>query len=187
MSTLNENILKVKETFEDIAAAIEEKGVDVGECESPTTYAAKIRAITGTGGGLDPNKLYVEAYDAGLSEPTVEASATDDGGIMLTFGLRRGSDGAAGPVGPAGKDGASGTDGKDGKDGKDGADGKDGKDGKDGADGMDGSVYEYVYFRGTSKEHKPGKPASGVGNNTDDYVPTEKNTVSINGNSVVLK
>lgn len=175
MSTLNENILKVKETFEDIAAAIEEKGVDVGECESPTTYAAKIRAITGTGDGLDPNKLYVEAYDAGLSEPTVEASATDDGGIMLTFGLRRGSDGAAGPAGPAGKDGASGTD------------GKDGKDGKDGADGMDGSVYEYVYFRGTSKEHKPGKPASGVGNNTDDYVPTEKNTVSINGNSVVLK
>lgn len=175
MSTLNENILKVKETFEDIAAAIEEKGVDVGECESPTTYAAKIRSITGTGGGLDPNKLYVEAYDAGLSEPTVEASATDDGGIMLTFGLRRGSDGQTGPTGPAGKDGAPG------------ADGKDGKDGKDGADGMDGSVYEYVYFRGTSKEHKPGKPASGVGNNTDDYVPTEKNTVSINGNSIVLK
>lgn len=178
MSTLNENILKVKETFEDIAFAIKkgaEKGMceDIGECDSPMTYADKIHSIVESGSkGLDPNKLYVEAYDVGLSEPTVEASTTEDGGVMLTFGLKRGLDGQPGPMGPAGKDGASGTD---------------GKDGKDGADGMDGSVYEYVYFRGTSKEHKPGKPASGVGNNTDDYVPTEKNTVSINGNSVVLK
>ena len=184
MSTLNENILKVKETFEDIAAAIEEKGVDVGECESPTTYAAKIRAITGTGDGLDPNKLYVEAYDAGLSEPTVEASATDDGGIMLTFGLRRGSDGQTGPIGPAGKDGAPGADGKDGKDGKDGADGKDGK---DGADGMDGSTYEYVYFRGLTLDDKPINIPSGEGNNQDDYKPTYTKTVTVNGNSVILK
>lgn len=185
MSTLNENILKVKETFEDIAAAIEEKGVDVGECESPTTYAAKIRSITGTGDGLDPNKLYVEAYDAGLSEPTVEASATDDGGIMLTFGLRRGSDGQAGPTGPAGKDGAPGADGKDGKDGVDGKDGKDGVDGKDGADGMDGSTYEYVYFRGVTADDKPPMPTGG--NSADDYVPTYTKSVSVNGNPVTLK
>ena len=146
MSTLNENILKVKETFEDIASAIEEQGVDVGDCDSPTTYANKIRSIVGSGGGLDPNKLYVEAYDAGDANPTVTASSSGDGGVILTFGLKRG---AAGTAGTPGKDG---RDGKDGADGATGAQGPAGIPGQDGADGMDGSVYEYVYFRGFSEE-----------------------------------
>ena len=114
MSTLNENILKVKETFEDIAFAIKkgaEKGMceDIGECDSPMTYADKIHSIVESGSkGLDPNKLYVEAYDVGLSEPTVEASTTEDGGVMLTFGLKRGLDGQPGPMGPAGPEGPAG-------------------------------------------------------------------------------
>lgn len=169
MSTLNENILKVKETFDDIASAIEEKGGEVTPCDSPLTYADKIRLLNTKGGGLDPEKLYVEAYDAGDANPTVMASATDDGGVMLTFGLKRG---------------ASGQNGKDGKDGKNG---KDGKDGKDGADGMDGSTYEYVYFRGISASDKPNKPAAGIGNTTDDYTPTETKTVYVNGSPVILK
>lgn len=163
MSTLNENILKVKETFEDIASAIEEQGVNVGECESPTTYANKIRSIVGTGGGLNPEKLYVEAYDAGDSEPSVEASPTEDGGVMLTFGLRRGV------AGTDGKDGSPGQDGTDGKDGDVGPQGPAGPAGKDGADGMDGSVYEYIYYQGKQESDKPSTPS---GENVDDYVPS---------------
>lgn len=113
MSTLNENILKVKETFDNIAIAIEEQGVDVGECDSPTTYADKIRSIVGTGGGLDPEKLYTEAFET-EDNVSVTPSLTEDGGVMLTFGLKRG------PAGPAGQDGRDGVDGQDGQDGAQG-------------------------------------------------------------------
>ena len=130
MSTLNENILKVKETFDNIATAIEEQGVYVGECDSPTTYADKIRSIVGTGGGLNPEKLYVEAYETD-ADPSVTASPTEDGGVMLTFGLRRGVQG------PAGSDG---QDGQDGKDGKDGAQGPTGPAGPSGPKGDSGAT-----------------------------------------------
>ena len=122
MSTLNENILKVKETFEDIASAIEEKGVDVGECDSPVTYADKIRSISGSAeGSFDIDKLYVEAYETDAPEPSASVSPTEDGGVMITFGLRRG---ATGPQGPQGEQGPAGADGTNGKDGLSGADGK---------------------------------------------------------------
>ena len=81
--------------------------------------------------------------------------------------------------GADGRDGVDGKDGRDGVDGIPGEPGKDGKDGKDGADGMDGSVYEYIYYIGFVGTHKPSTPASGVGNDVDDYVPTETETVTI--------
>lgn len=173
MSTLNENILKVKETFQNIATAIEEKGVDVGECDSPVTYADKIRSISGSAeGGFDIDKLYVEAYETDAPEPSASVSPTDDGGVMITFGLRRGATGPQGPQGeqgPAGKDGEPGTD------------------GKDGTDGIDGSTYEYVYFRGLTSADKPIDVPSGEGNNQDDYKPTYTKTVTVDGNTVILK
>jgi hypothetical protein len=128
MSTLNENILKVKETFDNIAIAIEEQGVDVGECDSPTTYADKIRSIVGTGGGLDPEKLYTEAFET-EDNVSVTPSLTEDGGVMLTFGLKRG------PAGPAGQDGRDGVDGQDGQDGAQGPVGPAGPTGPKGDDG----------------------------------------------------
>lgn len=167
MSTLNENILLVQDTFADIASAIEEQGVAVGECDSPTTYADKIRSIDGSGSGLGINPYYLSAEVYELpdtaSEPTVDTTVTEDGGVVFTFGLRRGAAG------------------------QDGEDGKDGVDGKDGEDGIDGSTYEYVYFRGLTEEDKPSDIASGEGNNQDDYVPTYTKTVNVNGNSVILK
>ena len=86
--------------------------------------------------------------------------------------------GPAGPAGPAGPQGRAGIDGRDGTDGKDGA---------DGADGMDGSAYEYVYFRGLTLDDKPANIPSGEGKNQDDYEPTYTKTVTVNGNSVILK
>lgn len=180
MSTLHENILKVKETFEDIASAIEEKGVDVGECESPMTYASKIRSIVGSG-GLDPNKLQVAAKDNGDADPTVDVSPTEDGGVLLTFGLKRGIAGAQGQEGPTGPVGPQGPQ------GEQGPSGVDGKDGKDGKDGIDGSTYEYVYFRGLTSEDKPIDIPSGEGNTSPDYRPTYTKTVTVDGNTVVLK
>jgi hypothetical protein len=52
---------------------------------------------------------------------------------------------------------------------------------------MDGSVYEYVYFRGLTLDDKPINIPSGEGNNQDDYKPTYTKTVTVNGNSVILK
>ena len=140
MSTLNENILKVKETFEDIASAIEEKGVEVSSCDSPTVYANKIRAIASTV-VFDPEKIYAEAYDTNGSEPSVTVTQVDDDGVMFTFGLRRGAQGAPG------RDGIDGTPGQDGAPGQDGQDGQDGAPGKDGADGKDGTRFEFIYTR----------------------------------------
>lgn len=111
-------------------------------------------------------------------------TATMSDGQVSTFRIRNGSAGETGPVGPAGPAGPQGPSGKDGADGKDGVDGTDGVDGKDGADGMDGSVYEYIYFRGFTANDKPFTPMGG--NNTDDYVPADTKTVTINGNQVVL-
>ena len=125
MATLNENILKVKDTFDDIASAIEEQGVEIGECDSPETYAQKIRSIVGTGGGLDPDKLYVEAFEEKGPEPTVTSTVTDDGGVILTFGLRRGEKGDPG---------------------------QDGQTGADGADGADGTIFEYIYLQNDGEQ-----------------------------------
>jgi len=173
MSTLNENILKVKETFQNIAAAIEEKGVDVGECDSPVTYADKIRSISGSAeGGFDIDKLYVEAYETDAPEPSASVSPTEDGGVMITFGLRRGATGPQGLQGPQGEQGPAG---------------KDGKSGTDGKDGIDGSTYEYIYFRGLTSADKPIDIPSGEGNDKDDYIPSYTKTVTVNGNTVELK
>ena len=124
MSTLNENILKVKETFEDIASAIEEKGVDIGECDSPTTYASKIRSITSGAGGIDFDKLQVSAYDAGTQGPSVTSTETADGGILLTFGLKRGEKGEKGEKGDPGTNGLNGEKGEKGDKGDKGDNGK---------------------------------------------------------------
>jgi hypothetical protein len=112
MSKLNENILKVKETFDEIALAIEEKGVDVTDLDAPTTYADKIRSIVGENTGLDPDKLYVEACDAGDSEPFVIKSRTEDGGVLLTFGLKQGPQGSSGEKGAVGPKGLPGEKGE---------------------------------------------------------------------------
>ena len=50
------DILKIKSTFDEIATAIEQKCIPVGECDSPTTYANKIRSIAGSG-------TDIESYD----------------------------------------------------------------------------------------------------------------------------
>ena len=155
MSTLNENILKVKETFEDIASAIEEKGVEISPCDSPMVYGDRIRSIVEQV-VFDPEKIYAEAYDIDEPQPTVEVMKSEDNGAIFIFGLRKGAPGKDG-ITPqlkiedgywyvsydngstwtrlskaTGEDGAPGRDGQDGEDGQPGAPGEDGKDGKDG-------------------------------------------------------
>lgn len=77
--------------------------------------------------------------------------------------------------------------GEDGAQGAPGENGTDGQDGRDGKDGIDGSTYEYVYFRGLTSEDKPIDIPSGEGNDQDDYKPTYTKTVTVNGNTVILK
>jgi hypothetical protein len=74
-----------------------------------------------------------------------------------------------------------------GADGRDGRDGIPGEPGKDGKDGMDGTKNEYIYFRGFTADHVPNRPASGVGNDQDNYVPSEKKTVVVNNVNYELK
>lgn len=164
MSTLNENILKVKETFEDIATAIEEKGVEISPCDSPMVYGDKIRSIVEQV-VFDPEKIYAEAHDIDEQQPTVEVIKSDDNGAIFVFGLRRGAPGKDGEDGTPGQDGitpqlkiedgywyvsydngstwtrlskATGEDGAPGQDGQDGEDGKDGQDGEQGPQGPQG-------------------------------------------------
>ena len=40
---------KIKKTLNDIKSAIIERGVEVGDCDSPSTYASKILAINNNG------------------------------------------------------------------------------------------------------------------------------------------
>jgi hypothetical protein len=164
MSTLNENILKVKETFEDIAYAIEEKGVEISPCDSPMVYGDKIRSIVEQV-VFDPEKIYAEAHDIDEQQPTVEVIKSDDNGAIFVFGLRRGAPGKDGEDGTPGQDGitpqlkiedgywyisydngstwtrlskATGEDGAPGQDGQNGEDGKDGQDGEQGPQGPQG-------------------------------------------------
>ena len=196
MATLNENILKIKSTFDEIATAIEQKGVPVGECDSPTTYANKIRSIAGSGVGIEPYDFLAEVYELpdSAKEPVVNTTVTDSGEVIFTFGIRRGAKGDAGvpgsagvpgPQGEKGEKGDKGEQGPQGPQGPAGTDGRAGKDGADGADGMDGSVYEYVYFRGITADDRPPQPTGG--NSTDDFEPTYTKTVYVNGNPYVLK
>lgn len=52
MSTINQKIKDIKAIFKSIADAIKEKGVEVGECDLPSSYAGKILEIKG--GGVIP-------------------------------------------------------------------------------------------------------------------------------------
>ena len=85
MVTINDNILKIKETFDDIAAAIEEKGVDVDPCDSPTSYANKIRLIDGEG-GVSPYIFDAEVFET-EQEPYVITSVDEDSGVLFSFYL----------------------------------------------------------------------------------------------------
>lgn len=67
MSTLNENIEKVRDAFKNIAAAIEEKGVYVGPCDSPETYADKIRQIRVCDGPEESTDILCD-YDSFMFE-----------------------------------------------------------------------------------------------------------------------
>ena len=166
MATLSENIIRVDEAFKAIKSAINNHpGVTepLGECASPEEYADSITSIAGAG----DLKIEVAAYEEDGAYPTVTSETTDDG-VLITFGLRRGPKGDPGPQGEVGEAG------------------KDGKDGMDGVDGSEGTKYEYIYFRGFTNEDKPNTPASGVGNDIDDYVPTETKTVNINGANYTL-
>lgn len=136
---MSDNILKIKNAFKDIAAAIEEKGVIVDECDSPTIYGAKIREIV-VDEYLDPDKLYVAAKDVGDADPTVEATSTEDGGLLLTFGLKRG---------PKGLDGVSGEQGIQGEKGEPGEKG-------------DTISYRTIFvYTGTDIEEVPSRPVGG--------------------------
>lgn len=115
MSTLNENILKVKETLNEIATAIKEQGVSIDECTSPESYGEKIKSI-GENIELDADKIHTKAYDVGDLDPRVEVSNTEDGKILFTFGLKRGPQGPAGPAGPSGSPGPAGLNGVPGRD-----------------------------------------------------------------------
>lgn len=136
MATLNENIITIKKAIDNIATAIEQKGVPVEDCASPTTYANKIRSIKGEGVGIDAYKFSAAANDLpNDAQSTVDTEVTDEGEIIFTFGLREGKQGPvgpAGPQGPAGRDGAAGPQGPIGPAGRDGVDGKPGRDGADG-------------------------------------------------------
>ena len=112
MATLNENILKIKSTFDEIATAIEQKGVPVGECDSPTTYANKIRSIAGSGTGIEPYDFSAEVYELpdSAKEPVVNTTVTDSGEVIFTFGIRRGEKGIPGAKGEKGEQGPAGKD-----------------------------------------------------------------------------
>ena len=103
------------------------------------------------------------------------------GDIQHTWSSPVDLNGKNGSVGPKGEKGDQGPQ------GPAGIDGRDGNPGKDGKDGIDGSTYEYVYFRGLTEDDKPINIPSGEGNNQDDYKPTYTKTVTVNGNSVILK
>lgn len=118
MANLNETISEIKDTFADIRSAIIEKGVEVGECESPTVYAERILDIqSGSGeGGISTISADAEAYEVyGEPEASVEITDADDGSTRLAFkfGIARGRTGAQGEKGEDGAPGATGRPGKD--------------------------------------------------------------------------
>ena len=118
MANLNETISEIKDTFADIRSAIIEKGVEVGECESPTVYAERILDIqSGSGeGGISTISADAEAYEVyGEPEASVEITDADDGSTRLAFkfGIAKGRTGAQGEKGEDGAPGATGRPGKD--------------------------------------------------------------------------
>ena len=146
MSTLNENILKVKETLNEIADAIKEQGVNIDECSSPESYGEKIKSI-GENIELDADKIHTKAYDIGDLDPRVEVSNTEDGKILFTFGLKRGPQGLVGPAGPSGAPGPAGL---------------------NGVPGKDGSQIEYIYKQVPTEETVVEKPNN---SQEDNYIP----------------
>ena len=55
----------IKNTFNDIRDAIKSRGVDVDDCESPTTYAGKIMKIGGSGETL----LFIPVFKSSTTKP----------------------------------------------------------------------------------------------------------------------
>lgn len=169
MATLNENIITIKKAIDNIATAIEQKGVPVEDCASPTTYANKIRSIKGEGVGIDAYKFSAVANDLpNDAQSTVDTEVTDEGEIIFTFGLREGKQGPVGPVGPqgpAGRDGVAGPQGPIGPAGRDGVDGKPGRDGAAGPKGdrgIAGISYRTVsVYTATETTDMPNRPEGG--------------------------
>lgn len=172
MATLNENIITIKKAIDNIATAIEQKGVPVEDCASPTTYANKIRSIKGEGVGIDAYKFSAVANDLpNDAQSTVDTEVTDEGEIIFTFGLR---EGMQGPVGPAGPQGPAGRDGVDGTPGKDGAIGPKGD------RGIAGISYRTVsVYTATETTDMPNRPEGGYWNVTENLVtpPTSEDAI----------
>lgn len=110
---MKNNLQKIKQTFTEIADAIQDMGIDVN-CDPVTKYAEKIRSIpSGSGSGFTSATAYVE--EVGQDSPmTADVEIINDT-LAFTFGLRAGA---------PGRDGYDGQDGTPGKDGKNGADGR---------------------------------------------------------------
>lgn len=147
---MQENLETIDAIFKDIASAINEKAGEgtVTECDSPATYANKIRSITGDG-AVSPYIFKANIGTDDLSEdqePSVETTVEDDGSVLFTFNLRRGKTGATGSPGKDGQDG------QDGADGLNGAPGQDGEDGAPGLPGKDGTLFERIFKRVGSKD-----------------------------------
>ena len=109
MASLNETISEIKETFADIRAAIIEKGVDVGECESPTVYDDKIRDIQSGSDGIALTSVTAEAYSA-YGNPTANVTYNEGAKSMhFKFGLIKGEKGDKGDKGDTGEVGSAGV------------------------------------------------------------------------------
>ena len=172
MATLNENIITIKKAIDNIATAIEQKGVPVEDCASPTTYANKIRSIKGEGVGIDAYKFSAAANDLpNDAQSTVDTEVTDEGEIIFTFGLREGKQGPAGPAGPQGPAGRDGVDGKP---------GRDGPAGPKGDRGNAGISYRTVsVYTATETTDMPNRPEGGYWNVTENLVtpPTSEDAI----------
>ena len=58
---------EIKQTFENIRNAIQERGVEVGECESPSTYPSRILSIGGSSGN---SFLFVPVFKSSETKPS---------------------------------------------------------------------------------------------------------------------
>ena len=65
---------KIKKTLNDIKSAIIERGVEVGDCDSPSTYASKILAINNNGVAMAFIPVF-KVSDSKPARPTTTMSA----------------------------------------------------------------------------------------------------------------